>query len=151
MRIVGIDPGWSGGVATLNERGEVEVVASFTKMTEKDILRAMLMACEGADVVYIEKVHAMPGQGVTSMFKFGQIYGMLRMIVLAMSVPMHDVTPQTWQKKLSCRTGGDKNVTKSLAQQWWPDTKITHGNADALLIAEYGRLVQMGNPIVFME
>lgn len=85
----------------------------------------------------IEKVHAMPGQGVTSMFNFGMSYGALRMAVIASGIPFRDVTPQMWQKALGCRSGGDKNVTKAKAQQFFPNLKITHAIADALLIAKW--------------
>lgn len=141
IRIVGIDPGWSGGVATLDETGKIESVLTFNGMTEQDIIRAMLIACVDATACYIEKVHSMPKQGVASSFKFGWNYGMLRTMVISMQKPMYEVTPQKWQKRLSCMTKGDKNVTKARAQEFFPHIKVTHGNADALLIAEYGRLV----------
>jgi hypothetical protein len=52
------------------------------------------------------------------------------------------VTPFTWQKRLQCLSGGDKNVTKARAQQLFPGVKISHITADALLLAEFCRLTQ---------
>lgn len=87
----------------------------------------------------LEKVHAMPGQGVTSMFTFGKGYGFLRGCLSSGGIPFDDVTPQAWQKALGCLTKGDKNVSKAKAQQLFPHLKITHATADALLIGEYLR------------
>ena len=89
-------------------------------------------------VAYIEKVHAMPKQGVASTFKFGMAYGFLRGMLVALGVPFHEVTPQTWQKKMGCLSHGDKNVTKAAAQRLYPNLKISHAIADSLLIARYG-------------
>ena len=88
---------------------------------------------------FLEKVGAMPKQGVSSTFKFGQHYGLLRGLLVALQIPREFPTPQTWQKALGCLTGGDKNVSKAKAAQLWPDIKWTHATADAALIAEYGR------------
>ena len=91
----------------------------------------------------------MPGQGVASTFKFGMNYGMLRMALIAAGIGFETVTPQTWQKKMSCMSKGDKKVTRAKAQELFPQVQITgrgiksptHAVADALLIAEYGRRV----------
>ena len=50
-----------------------------------------------------------------------------------------EVSPVKWQTAMGCRTGGDKNVSKAEAQRLWPSLKITHRNADSLLLAEYAR------------
>jgi hypothetical protein len=85
----------------------------------------------------------MPGQGVSSSFKFGMSYGSLRMALIAHSIPFESVTPQAWQKSLHCLSGGDKNRTKARAQQLFPNQKVTHATADSLLIAEYIRRVSL--------
>jgi crossover junction endodeoxyribonuclease RuvC len=139
MIIVGIDPGWSGGVAMVGEKIEAR---GFTDLTEHDIWRAITDFCIGADVCYMEKVHSMPAQGVASSFKFGHNYGFVRACVMASRTPIIDVSPMKWQGALGCLTKGDKNVTKARAQQWFPGIKITHATADALLIAEYGRRIE---------
>jgi len=76
---------------------------------------------------------------VASSFKFGQGFGHLEMALTAAKIPFTYVTPQKWQKELGCLTGGDKNVSKSRAQQLFPHIKCTHAISDALLIAEYCR------------
>ena len=72
-------------------------------------------------------------------FTFGQSYGFLRGMLIASEVPFDEVLPVKWMTKLSCRTKGNKNITKAKAQQLFPELKITHAIADALLIAEYCR------------
>jgi len=138
--IVGIDPGESGGIAMLDlETKKILYVTKVKGLTELDIINILdLMYSTFIRTVYLEKVHAMPKQGVSSTFKFGKNYGFNRGVVLALRKPLIDVPPSTWQRHLGCLTGGDKNVTKSFAQQLYPDTKITHAIADAILIALYG-------------
>lgn len=96
------------------------------------------------DLCILEKVHAMPGQGVTSTFKFGQSYGALRMAVIAAGLPLEEVTPRKWQpaigvssKKCETKTA-HKNRLKARAQELFPGLTITHATADALLLAVYG-------------
>jgi crossover junction endodeoxyribonuclease RuvC len=81
----------------------------------------------------------MPGQGVTSTFTFGEGFGKLQMALCAAKIPYQFITPLKWQKFLGCMTKGDKNVSKAAAQRLFPDIKVTHAIADALLIAEYNR------------
>ena len=96
----------------------------------------------GLTKAYIEKVGATPQMGVVSAFTFGRSYGWLLGVLDALRIPYEFVTPQKWQKAMGCLTGGDKNVSKAAAQRLWPSLKITHANADALLIAEYGRRLE---------
>lgn len=136
---LGIDPGKSGGLAII---GIGEPVAVKMPETERDIYDTVFSfrRWEDCDVVaVIERVHSMPGQGVSSSFTFGMGYGGLRMALIAAQIPFTEVTPQKWQKELGCLTKGDKNVSKSKAQQIFPSLKITHAIADALLIAEWNR------------
>jgi hypothetical protein len=87
---------------------------------------------------YIEAVHSMPGQGVASTFKFGLNYGWWQGVLVSLRIPFERVSPIRWQTEMRCRSRGDKNVTKKLAQELFPNIKVTHATADALLIAEYG-------------
>jgi hypothetical protein len=87
----------------------------------------------------------MPVQGVSSTFKFGVSYGFVLGLLSALRIRHELVTPQKWQRAMNCLSGGDKNVTKAAAQRLWPHWKITHGNADALLIAEHCRRMVHGN------
>jgi hypothetical protein len=59
-----------------------------------------------------------------------------------LKIPFEEVSPVKWQKVMGCLSKGDKNVTKAAAQRLFPDIKITHAIADALLIAEYGRRIK---------
>jgi len=113
---------------------------SFWRNYDKSILTSDAKICPTAMVhCCLEKVHSMPGQGVASSFKFGQGFGHLEMALTSAKIPFTYVTPQKWQKELGCLTGGNKNVSKSRAQQLFPHIKCTHAVSDALLIAEYCR------------
>ena len=137
---IGIDPGGSGGAAMLDSAGAIIDVAKFKPMTLRDMadLFEEWATYPGTKAI-IEKVHSMPKQGVSSTFKFGENFGMLQMALAAYHIEFDYVTPQKWQGFMNCRSGGDKNVTKARAQHRWPHYKITHANADCLLIADYCR------------
>ncbi len=66
------------------------------------------------------------------------------MALVAAGIAFDEVTPQRWQKMLGCRSKGDKNVTKRRAQDLFPQVRVTHALADALLLAEYCRRVKLG-------
>ena len=141
---IGIDPGKSGAIAIVDGTG-LYVASLRLSCTESDVAEFFATYIQYEDMVaYIERVHSMPRQGVASSFKFGMNYGFLRGMLIAFKVPFEEVGPAVWQGKMSCRSGGDKNVTKARAQQLFPAVKITHANADALLIAEYGRRKRKG-------
>jgi len=136
--VVGIDPGQSGGIAIINSAGLI--LPYKMPETERDIYDLLESYKISNPIVWLEKVHAMPKQGVSSTWKFAANYGFLRGIVTALKYPLYDVTPQTWQKAMGCMSRGDKNITKAKAQQLYPQIKITHKIADCLLIATYGVL-----------
>jgi Holliday junction resolvasome RuvABC endonuclease subunit len=139
---IGIDPGANGALVVLvNDRDSDDLFSMpFSKYTERDIVLAIDHLPHAPKwCCFIEKVHAMPKQGVSSTFKFGRSYGVMIGILTALGIPYREVTPQTWQKAMSCLSKGDKNVTKAAAQKLFPSVKVTHANADALLIAEYCR------------
>jgi crossover junction endodeoxyribonuclease RuvC len=140
---IGIDPGASGAIAWIDGEGAHSV--KLKTMTERDVFDLLTSIRVNATEVFatLEAVHAMPRQGVASTFKFGMSYGGLRMALVAACIPFETVTPAKWQGAMSCRTKGDKNVTKRRAQELFPTLKITHANADALLIAEHGRRHEM--------
>jgi len=144
MIFIGIDPGSSGGIAAIMEshteahsfkRTNPYWISGFIESLG-DTLMALAM---------IEKVHAMPGQGVVSTFNFGVSFGMLEGFLIGSGVPYERVTPQAWQKDygLFKLPGGShtdkKNRHKALAHELFPDLNITHATADALLIADYCR------------
>ncbi len=140
---LGVDPGSnSGGMAIVGDHIEARGLPE----TERDIYD-LLMSWKALGVAYalIENVHSMPDQGVSSSFKFGRSYGFLRGILTASGIPWGQIAPQTWQKLQSCRTHGDKNVSKARAQQLFPGVKITHRTADALLIASTARILWLNS------
>jgi len=142
ISICGIDPGKQGGLA-FKDGNKVQAV-SFSTLTQPEIAHKLREFMP--EKVYLEKVHSMPGQGVSSVFKFGEGFGHLKGTLDALRIPYELVSPLKWQTSLGCRTGGDKNVSKTKAQQLFPQIpKITHYIADALLIMEYGcRLEKKG-------
>ena len=137
---IGVDPGKSGAIAFIPSRGEPWVIKNTS--TDRDLSDAVEDAMReytGQVFASIEHVHSSPQMGVKSAFTFGMSYGKLLMLLACHKVPYEPVTPRIWQGKMQCLTGGDKNVSKAKAQALFPDIKITHAIADALLIAEYGR------------
>ena len=142
MLILGIDPGVNGGMAILGD-GYAPATRKFDGATEHDIAE-WLREFPPVTAAFIERVASSPQMGVVSAFTFGRSYGFLRGLLVGSQVPFHEVSPAVWQKAMGCRTKGDKNVSKAAAQRLWPTLKITHANADALLIAEYGRRIQIG-------
>lgn len=132
---IGVDPGRSsGGVAYIaEEQGWCRKVSDLTDHDLWTIFR--LLGTLSPKHAVLEKVSAMPGQGVSSTFKFGASFGELKMALTAIEVPYTLVTPAKWQKSLGCLSRGDKNVTKARAQQLYPTAKLTHATADALLMA----------------
>jgi len=137
--VIGIDPGKSGAGTIINEEGHfmTQFRGDWPLKDQFDTLWGWKNY--GPCLCVIENVHSMPKQGVASSFKFGMSFGFLLGIITASEIRYEKVTPQKWQKELNCRSGGDKNVTKSKAQELFPKVQVTHGNADALLIAEYAR------------
>jgi hypothetical protein len=138
---IGIDPGVGGGIAAIGD-GEQYVGPPRLKLkdaTEHDI--AAWLAYINVDVPFavIEAVSSSPQMGVVSAFTFGRSYGFLRGLLVGMAIPFAEVRPQKWQKAMGCMSKGDKNVTKAAAQRLYPGEKITHANADALLLATYCR------------
>lgn len=152
--IAGIDPGQTGAIAFISSSGKVEIYDTPIEMVKKgkgikkeylpgnmaDLLRAIDL-----NHVFIESVHAMPGQGVTSMFNFGKGFGIWIGILAALKIPYTLITPQAWKKHLM-QGIKDKDAARIRAQQLYPSVseelsrKKDIGRADALLIAEYGRL-----------
>lgn len=135
---IGIDPGKSGGIALIFEDGMVDTF----KMPEsdKDLIETLSDSASGMEAfAIIEKVGPMPKQGVVSVWTFGEGYGKLLMALCAAAIPYERVLPAKWQKAMGCLSKGDKNTTKRKAQELFPNIKVTHAIADALLIAEYNR------------
>ena len=85
----------------------------------------------------LEEVHAMPAQGVTSMFSFGRVYGFLIGLLVAHRIPFTLVTPRRWMKDLSFQGGGIKSRSRIRASREFPNLKVTNDIADAILIGRW--------------
>lgn len=143
--VLGVDPGVRGGMALLRADGTIASVWVFRpENTEDEVVEAvqdavtLLRAYSSLECAF-ERVGYMPSDGGKGAFTFGSINGLLRGALLALGVRPRYVYPQAWQTEMECLSGGSKNVTKLRAQQLFPGERVTHGSADALLIAEAGR------------
>lgn len=154
---VGIDPGQSGGIAVLAVRDGLVTQATAHAMPDTDgdvcalLTDILTTATYTAVFVRLEQVHAMPKQGLASTAKFMRHFGMLQGVLQAVMMLAGDkprqwdlVSPAKWQRALGCLSGGDKAVTKAKAQRLFPELRITHATADALLLAEYDRQLRAG-------
>jgi len=135
---LGIDPGMSGACVLIPKDRAKVFPLPYSKHTPHDIAK-FLRESGGIIKAYLEGVNAMPKQGVSSTFKFGENYGFWRGLLTGLEIPFERVYPLKWQTAMSCRTGGNKNISKARAQELFPKIKVTHAIADALLIAEYCR------------
>ena len=142
---IGIDPGISGGIACITSEELFALKCPTTIADMNDKLEAVTKIANHTGYrcyAVIEAVHSMPGQGVVSTFKFGMNYGQWIGLLTANKIPYTQVSPQKWMKWLGSipRDKKDrKNHVKHLAQQRYPNNKITLATSDAILIAEYCR------------
>ena len=155
MLIIGIDPGISGSICFLID-GRILDVVEMPTMTEgkknkkqvngSQIYNEIKDRTEKIDKndikVVIEQVSAMPGQGVTSMFNFGQSFGILKGICSAMQLPMYFVRPAKWKKYFNL-INSEKDASRTKAIEIFPyfspnlAKKKDSNKADAILIASY--------------
>lgn len=140
--ILGVDPGITGGLAFLfSARVEAVDIPVVDGEVDTDTL-AEIVRSYAPRFAAIERVGAMPGQGVSSTFKFGTAYGAIRAVVSTLGVPSRRVTPQKWKKAFGL--GPDKEQCRARAIETWPGAKCfsrkkDHGRAEAALIALYAR------------
>ena len=154
MLIIGIDPGISGSICFF-EKGRVLDVIEMPVMTDgkknkrqvngaqiyNEILKRIDISKNEIRVV-IEQVSAMPGQGVTSMFNFGQSFGILKGICSAMQLPMFFVRPAKWKKYFNL-INSQKDASRTKAIEIFPyfsaqlSKKKDSNKADAILIANF--------------
>ena len=154
MLIIGIDPGISGSICFFKD-GRILEVIEMPVMTEgkknkkqvngAQIYNEFLKRINNKDDdirVVIEQVSAMPGQGVTSMFNFGQSYGILKGICSAMQLPMFFVRPAKWKKYFNL-INSQKDASRTRAIEIFPyfstqlSKKKDSNKADAILIASF--------------
>tara|TARA_B100000287_G_scaffold312090_1_gene295387 strand:+ start:51 stop:545 length:495 start_codon:yes stop_codon:yes gene_type:complete len=155
MLIIGIDPGISGSICFLKD-GKIIDVIEMPTMTEgkknkrqvngsqiyNEILKRINKDENQEIRVVIEQVSAMPGQGVTSMFNFGQSFGILKGLCSAMQLPMYFVRPAKWKKYFNL-INSEKDASRTRAIEIFPyfssqlSKKKDSNKADAILIASF--------------
>lgn len=148
MIVLGIDPGMSGSLAFFDithNAMRVEDVPCFQgERREIDVYGlARIISSATVGHAFIEQVHAMPKQGVSSTFKFGDAYGAARGALAAFGIPMTKVPPSVWKRSLqvpATEEGARARASELLPlhAHLWPRKK-DHNRAEAALIAEYGR------------
>ena len=153
MIIIGIDPGVSGAICILTDGKITEIYEMPTMIDGKknkkqvngaevtNIINKELVNEKDLNVV-IEHVSAMPGQGVTSMFNFGQSFGVLKGICAALKLPVHFIRPVKWKKHFNLiNTEKDASRTKVIEVFPYISSKISKkkdaNKADAILIARF--------------
>jgi crossover junction endodeoxyribonuclease RuvC len=155
MIIFGIDPGVSGAISVLEDKKIIEVFDMPTMIDGKknkkqvngsqvtNIIKERLNNDKEKEVVVVvEHVNAMPGQGVTSMFNFGQSFGVIKGICSALSLPIYFVRPTKWKKHFNLiKTNKDASRTKVIQVYPHISSKLSRkkdsNKADAILIARY--------------
>jgi crossover junction endodeoxyribonuclease RuvC len=152
--ILGVDPGLSGALAAVSlETGKIISVFDmpiFSKKGSKKTINeindqelAFLIGCFDVHIAVVEQVSALPGQGVTSMFRLGSAFGTIKGVLAGLGVPFITVHPAKWKKDM--RLSGDKAMSRQLASRVWPDTSHEFrrvkddGRAEAALLAKWLR------------
>jgi crossover junction endodeoxyribonuclease RuvC len=155
MLVIGIDPGISGSICFFQDGRIIDVVEMPTmtegKKNKKQVngsqifneISERIKKLDKKDIkVIIEQVSAMPGQGVTSMFNFGQSFGILKGICSAMQLPMYFVRPTKWKKYFNL-INSEKDASRTRAIEIFPyfsgelSRKKDSNKADAILIASF--------------
>lgn len=142
--VIGIDPGAKGAYAMI--RGDEVTVKAWD---ERLFVTDMLKLSDSGEYVMcaVEKVGAMPGQGVTSMFSFGQSYGFILGVLAAFGIPYQLVSPRRWKGEFGL-IGTVKQASVDVAKRLYPEVSLrptercrkdSDGMADALLLAEFAR------------
>ena len=155
MLIIGIDPGITGSICFFEDGKIIDVVEmpnmAEGKKNKRQVNGAQIYHeiskrinnLEKKDIkVVIEQVAAMPGQGVTSMFNFGQSFGVLKGICAAMQIPMYFVRPAKWKKYFNL-INSEKDASRTKAIEIFPhfsaqlSRKKDSNKADAILISSF--------------
>lgn len=144
MIYIGVDPGKKGGYAVMHSPNTVMVYPWDDALFVGEM---QSVAATGQPVrAAVEKVGAMPGQGVTGMFHFGQSYGYILGVLAALEIPCQLVTPRTWKGEFGLNGSKDRSI--EVCKRLFPGVyllptskcrKESDGMAEAILIAEYAR------------
>ena len=150
--IVGIDPGVSGAICILRN-GKVTMTCDMPIMVDGTKSKRQVNAAELANIlidekigehdkIILESVSAMPGQGVTGMFSFGQSFGVIKGVCAALKLPLHLVRPVKWKKHFNL-LNSEKDASRTKVIEMFPyissevSKKKDANKADAILIAKY--------------
>tara|TARA_B100001996_G_C18502930_1_gene532186 strand:- start:220 stop:714 length:495 start_codon:yes stop_codon:yes gene_type:complete len=153
MKIIGIDPGLNGAIAVLQNNKVIQIhdipVMTDGKKNKRQLNSAQLVKLlkdnfhdEADTVVVVEQVNAMPGQGVTSMFNFGQTFGAIKGICAALNLPIFFVRPAKWKKHFDL-INSSKDASRTKAIEMYPSIsdqlskKKDVNKSDAILIARF--------------
>ena len=153
MKIIGIDPGLSGAIAVLQDNKVEEIfdvpVMTDGKKNKRQLNSAQLVKLLKDNIkdneeiaIVVEQVNAMPGQGVTSMFNFGQTFGAIKGICAALNLPIFFVRPAKWKKHFDLiKSSKDASRTKAIEMYPSISDKLSKkkdvNKSDAILIARY--------------
>ena len=153
MKIIGIDPGLSGAIAILENNKVLNIfdipVMPEGKKNKRQLNSALLVSLLRENItnneevaVVVEQVNAMPGQGVTSMFNFGQTFGAIKGICAALNLPIFFVRPSKWKKYFEL-INSSKDSSRTKAIEMYPKLsnllakKKDVNKSDAILIARF--------------
>lgn len=118
--VLGVDPGLSGAFAFVTNRGELlsvfDIESADGRMLAGRLVTAVRRYRPAAAV--IERVGPMPGQGLSTSWKFGRAYGCVEGVVEALGIPHHELTPVVWKRELGL--GKEKASARAEAQRRWP-------------------------------
>ena len=153
MKIIGIDPGLSGAIAVLENTKVLNIfdmpVMSEGKKNKRQLNSALLVSLIRENIskseevaIVVERVNAMPGQGVTSMFNFGQTFGAIKGICAALELPIFFIRPAKWKKHFEL-INSSKDSSRTKAIEMYPKLsnqlakKKDVNKSDAILIARF--------------
>ena len=153
MKIIGIDPGLSGAIAVMEDNKVLNLfdipVMSEGKKNKRQLNSALLVSLLKENIVsheevavVVEQVNAMPGQGVTSMFNFGQTFGAIKGVCAALDLPIFFVRPSKWKKHFELiNSSKDSSRTKAIEMYPKLSNQLTKkkdvNKSDDILIARY--------------
>ena len=153
MKIIGIDPGLSGAIAVMENTKVLNIfdmpVMSEGKKNKRQLNSALLVSLIRENIskseevaIVVERVNAMPGQGVTSMFNFGQTFGAIKGICAALELPIFFVRPAKWKKHFEL-INSSKDSSRTKVIEMYPSLsgdlakKKDVNKSDAILIARF--------------
>ncbi len=162
MKVIGIDPGLSGAIAILKDNKVLNLfempVMAEGKKNKRQLNSAQLAKLIKNNIeideevsVVVEQVNAMPGQGVTSMFNFGQTFGAIKGICATLDLPIYFVRPSKWKKHFEL-INSSKDASRTKAIEMYPSLsndlakKKDVNKSDAILIARFYSETRLKEP-----